>query len=269
MFCHKCGNRAVDGAAFCNKCGTKLITNDVTQQPPNAPIPTNTSYSTILPTPPSVQYTHIASDTPTFGTSTPYTPLPEQPMAASDIPTVAPITRNDNRIPEPSLQYSEVNKQRINSEIITGSKTKGSSANNLDGNETTAFARLCYALSTLRFLDAALWLIIVIVQFEYADGGNTFFNIVEIVIIIVLAANLWPNKFYRHTGYFDKKKVSRNVIINLLYSIFALLWYGFQIIAFGIPILIPALILEVIIGTISVRTYTKFKSWLVPHQART
>jgi len=34
MFCNKCGNQAVEGAAFCNKCGKKFIVEGVAQQTP-------------------------------------------------------------------------------------------------------------------------------------------------------------------------------------------------------------------------------------------
>lgn len=32
MFCHNCGNKALDGAAFCQKCGAKLIVDRTAQQ---------------------------------------------------------------------------------------------------------------------------------------------------------------------------------------------------------------------------------------------
>jgi len=32
MFCHKCGNKSLEDAAFCQKCGEKLVVEDTPQQ---------------------------------------------------------------------------------------------------------------------------------------------------------------------------------------------------------------------------------------------
>lgn len=38
MFCHKCGNKLADGAAFCNKCGTKAMSVGIKPQPTSSVI---------------------------------------------------------------------------------------------------------------------------------------------------------------------------------------------------------------------------------------
>ena len=39
MFCHKCGNKALEGAAFCPNCGTKLIRDEAVGQEPQPSAP--------------------------------------------------------------------------------------------------------------------------------------------------------------------------------------------------------------------------------------
>ena len=43
MFCHKCGNKIVDDAAFCPKCGTKIATGEATPQASATPAPPATA----------------------------------------------------------------------------------------------------------------------------------------------------------------------------------------------------------------------------------
>ena len=55
MFCHKCGSKSLDAAAFCPKCGTKLIKDEGTQVKPVVPETTPAPKPVVAPTPPPVE----------------------------------------------------------------------------------------------------------------------------------------------------------------------------------------------------------------------
>jgi hypothetical protein len=50
MFCHKCGNKSIEGSAFCQKCGEKLIMDESSPQASVAPVTVHAPEPTITPT---------------------------------------------------------------------------------------------------------------------------------------------------------------------------------------------------------------------------
>ena len=58
MFCHKCGNKSIEGAGFCFKCGTRLVAGDSVQQTPSEPIVVHVAHK---PAPSNTQPEHLQS----------------------------------------------------------------------------------------------------------------------------------------------------------------------------------------------------------------
>ena len=238
MFCHKCGNQALEDAGFCQKCGAKLIVEQAAPPIPSEPVPT-VPPPPIKPTPPQVPVVPVETAVPEPEPAAPPTPVadpvievapkpvepappprvPVTPVPTNPPPPVAPV---ETVTPNPSKPYGNqaqtANAPTPNHTVISMEKLSGA---------------LCIALSVLLFLSAAIWAVIIFNQVsEEVDFGTIVWNIVATVASIVLGVRVSLFAAKKVESSADKAGSSNNKLntvgLVLAYSVIGIVFYGDQ-----------------------------------------
>jgi|GEM_PF-5428322 len=123
-----------------------------------------------------------------------------------------------------------------------------------DTARLTAMAKGSRLLSNLRFIDAGMWVLIIIVQLATNASGWAYWNIACVVITALMAVGLRPGK---DVTQYNQDKMGKNAWSNIYVSASASLWYARQLLNDDSYIMIPLILLELAIIIVALIVVSK------------
>ena len=166
----------------------------------------------------------------------------EQPTP--DVPQLAPVSA----VPQQTLSDKGSESIHIEPEPTT------------DKGKLFKLAKYCRALSALRFLDAGIWLVIIIVQIGAAEFSTIIWNLVGAGMVVYLGVRLLPGKYieqYNRFGKYDMDDIVKDIGFNIALAVVGFILYGMQLFAYEMNIMYLLIALEIVVVVVSILALSK------------